>query len=199
MEGILKEVLIKKVGNRKHDQVLIIENLPSKFIWEQTRKMVQQIDKEGYPTGNLVPDKSGELVWTLRDGIERSQTGDGGYCFSVGDQNSETILKDIMRYVDMSFPRDQRLPAFVDNAQMVGESNSGPLSYQMIPRLSLPVTAESIKPVPAPAIAPAPQEPRRESAGDLPKPKRTLSPERLEKLRNNLALARQAKKEKVPV
>lgn len=195
MEEILKEVLIKKCGNRLHDQVLIIENLPSRFIWEQTRKMEQQLDRDGYPTGNLIPAKSGELVWTTKIGIEKSQTRDGGYCFWTNERDSNDRLLDIMKYVEAMFPRDQRIPEFVDNAQMRGEMNSGPLSYFDIPRVVLPLPEQTIKPAPVPVLSPVPQVPQEPSGNLVEKvgwtpERRAAAAERMKKMQEE----RKAKK-----
>lgn len=189
MEEILKEVLIKKCGNRLHDQVLVIENLPSRFLWEQTRKMTQQYDREGYPTGNLVPDKSGELIWTLRIGIERSQTGDGGFCFWTTERDSNERLLDIMQYVEGNFPRDQRIPAFVDNAQVRGEMNTGPISIGLIPRIQLTAPILNISPAPvlaATSIAAAPSGilPKKRGRKPMTDEQRQEMLKRLEKARN---------------
>lgn len=151
MEENLREVLIKKVGNKLHDKVLIVENLPRKFLFEQTRKMVQRIDRDGYPDGTLVVAPSGELVWTLRPGIEKSQTGDGGFVFDTMDREAMERLADIMRYIEMSFSRDKVIPAFVDNAQQIGDARTGPIAYFQMPRISLPPPA----PAPVPLLAPS--------------------------------------------
>lgn len=198
MEEILKEVLIKKCGNRLHDQVLIIENLPRKFLYEQTRKMVPRVDRDGWMDGTMQVSPDKELVWTLLTGIDKSQAGDGGYCFWMGDQESENRLKDIMRYVEGVFPRDQRIPVFVDNAQLRGEANTGPIALSQIPRVSLPI--EKVSPAPAPALSTYPQVSSQEPSGILKSGKRApLSSERKEQLRANLAKAREARKAKVSV
>lgn len=197
MEEIFKEVLVKKCGNRRHDQVMVIENLPRKFLFEQTRKMIQRIDRDGYPDGTMVVDPSGALIWTLYQGIEKSQTGDGGYLFWVGDQESENRLKDIMRYVDMSFPRDQRIPEFVDNAQMRGESNTGPIPYNMIPRLTLPIPETPKAPEPPPLRpAPVPEIPVPSQVSPQAPAGRIRSEEKLAAMRARMQKARDARKAK---
>lgn len=175
MDEVLKEVLLKKCGNRIHDQVLIVENLPRKFLFEETRKLVPKKDREGWLDGTMTVDPSGEMVWTLYPGIERSQSGDGGFIFWTNEQESDGRLKDIMRYIDGVFPRDQRLPSFVDNAQLRGEMNTGPIPYNLVPRISLP----------APISEPSP------TSMDVP----SVSPdERREAMLANLEKARAARK-----
>lgn len=196
MDEILREVLIKKCGNRLHDQVLIIENLPRKFLYEQTRKLVPRVDRDGWMDGTMQVSPDKELIWTLYPGIELSQTGDGGYCFWSENQESANRLKDIMRYVDASFPRDQRLPEFVDNAQVRGESNTGPIINSQIPRIALPVEAK-VSPAPAPVLSTSPRVTSQEPSGIFKVDKRSqVSPERKEQMRINLAKAREARKAK---
>lgn len=138
MEETLREVLLKLIGNKLHDRVIVIENLPSKFLFEQTRKMKQRVDRDGWSDGTMVVDPSGEMIWTLRPGIEKSQTGDGGFVFNDAERESSDRMKDILRYIEMSHSRDARIPQFVDNAQMVGDARSMPLPYAQIPHIVLP-------------------------------------------------------------
>lgn len=200
MEEILKEVLLKQVANKLHDKVLIVENLPSRFLYEQTRKMIQRIDRDGYPDGTQVVDPSGELVWTLRPGLAKSQNGDGGIVFDMMERESKDRLADITRFIEMSYSRDQRIPEFIDNAQQIGNPMTGPLPYFQIPKVTLPApiapsvpvftqtvtAAASVQPAvvinsPAPAPTPPETRTRQEPAGLLSQGK--MTPERKEELR----------------
>lgn len=161
MDEILREVLIKMCGNRLHDKIIIIENLPKKFLFEKTRKMIVQRDREGFTDGTMMVDPSGEMIETLRPGIEKSQTGDGGLVFFSMDQESMTRFADIMRYIEVNFSRDHRIPSFVDNAQQIGNPATGPLPYSQIPRIQLPAPIVQAPPAPLPTtvsgiILPAP-------------------------------------------
>lgn len=150
---ILKEVLIKECGNMFHDKVFIVENLPKKFLFEKTARMIPRRDERGQAMGDSVPDPSGEMVDTLYPGIEKSPTGDNGYMFWKGNLESEGRLRDIDNYVERSVPRDSRIPARVDYAQRVGDASSGPLSYDKIPRVTIPLPDMPEEPKPPVEIA----------------------------------------------
>lgn len=196
MEEILKEVLVKEWGNMFHDKVFIVENLPKKFLYEKTVKMVPRTNKEGWTDGTMVPAPGGELVETLYNGIERSPTGDGGFMFWNNHAESLARLKDIDRYIEHSLPRDSRLVARVPYAQMVGEKNSPPMGYHMIPRVTLPLKEEpkeDFRPSPASVVsAPSQTSPQKPDG-------RIWNEERKEAYRQRMAKARAAKanKEKV--
>lgn len=185
MEEMLTEVLIKECGNMFHDKVFIVENLPKKFLYEKTVKMVQRVI-DGYRDGTKVPDPSGELVDTLYPGVEKSPTGDGGYMFWKNDRESSDRLNDIDRYIERILPRDSRLVARVPNAQQIGAINSAALAYKDIPRITLPIPDEiKTRPVPdtpAPSQA-APLEPAGRS-------KSKLTGDKLEKARERMRIAR---------
>lgn len=135
----IKEVLIKECGNMFHDKVFIVENLPKKFIYQKTIKMVPRIDRDGYKDGTLTPDPKGEQEDTLLPGIEMSQTGDGALMFWNGTLESQERLKDIDKFIERSMPRDSRIPARIQYAQRVGDAASGPIPYSQIPRVTIPV------------------------------------------------------------
>jgi hypothetical protein len=152
---LLKEVLIKECGAGYHDRVFIVENLPKKFLYEKTAKMVSQKDKEGFHTGSLVPSPAGEMVDTLYPGLEESQTGDKGIVFWTTNAESVRRLKEIDRYIEGVFPRDARLEERVDNATQKGSPNASPLPYHLIPRLTLPIPSGASTPASPQAASPA--------------------------------------------
>lgn len=189
MDELLKEVLIKECGNMLHDKVFVVENLPKKFLYEKTVKMIQRVTENGYRDGTMVADPSGEIVETLYPGIEKSIQGDGGFLFWTTDRESLDRLRDIDRYIERVLPRDVRVPKRVPYAQSVGDPNSPPMPYHMIPRVTLPLILP-----PSASAQPAPsqvsEEPRGISREDEIKEKRRAA---LEKAR----AARKSKKEVV--
>lgn len=147
IEGIIKEALIKECGNMFHDKVFIIENLPRKFLYHKTVKMVSRKDKEGNLDGTKVPNQQGEMEETLLPGIEMSAQGDGAYIFWSSEQESKERLKDIDVYLERAVPRDSRIPKRVDYAQQVGDARSNPIPYSRIPRIALEAPEFDVKPV----------------------------------------------------
>jgi len=135
--GILKEALIKEAGNMYHDKVFIVENLPRKFLYGWTTKMVPRKDINGYNDGSKVPSQNGEVEETLLEGIEMSATGDGAFLFWSSMREGTERLKAIDRYIERTLPRDVPVPKRVDYAQQIGNSMSGPINYNQIPRVSL--------------------------------------------------------------
>src|SRR5688572_6086434 len=105
----IKEALIKEVTGVSHDLVFIVENLPKHLLFHKGPKMVPKVDDKGYGTGDLITVQ-GEFVDTLNGGIQYSQTGDGGFVFDTNHGEAIDALKDIDRYIESSFPRDQRIP-----------------------------------------------------------------------------------------
>lgn len=191
VEGVLKEVLIKECGNSFHDKVFVVENLPKKFLFEKTAKLIPVVDKEGFKDGSVAPDPSGEMIETLYPGIEKSATGDGGYVFWMESEDAKQRLQDIDRYIDRTLPRDARLVRRVLYAQLVGESSSPPMPYHQIARVVLPAPELELQP------APATHFPRTEAPESLARKtdkRKTMSPERLAKLRANIAKAQAARK-----
>lgn len=141
---IIKEALIKECGNMFHDRVFVVENLPRKFLYGMSVKMVPRL-REGFSDGSLVPDPKGELIETLHEGIEMSPTGDDGFMFWNGVQESENRLQDIDRFIERTLPRDARIPVRVEYAQRIGDAASPPMPMSRVPRVVLPVEADAVE------------------------------------------------------
>jgi len=139
IEGIIKEALIKECGNMFHDKVFIVENLPRKFLYHKTVKMVPRKDRDGNLDGTMVPNQGREMEETLLPGIEFSASGDGAFLFWSSVQESKERLKDIDSFIERAVPRDARIPKRVDYAQIVGDPKSNPIPYSQIPRVILDV------------------------------------------------------------
>lgn len=150
---VIKEALIKECGNMYHDKVFIVENLPKKFLYERTAKLIHRVDKEGNRDGYYTPDPNGETEYTLLPGIEMSQTGDGGYVFWKGVLESENRLKDLDRFIERSLPRDMRIPARIVYAQQTGNPSSPPIPVNQIPRVQLPAPVEPVVAAPVVPVA----------------------------------------------
>ena len=176
VEGYLKEVLIKECGDMLHDKVIVVENLPKRLLYEETIKMVPHVDRDGYKDGTMVPDPKGEMVETLKPGIEKSLNGDDGFLFWKGNQESQERLKDIDRYIDGTLPRDIRPPSRIPYAQQVGNTASNPIQYRNIPRIVLSVPDERVG-----------QEKEKQDLRSI------MTEARLEKLRSSLKKAREVR------
>jgi len=136
MEGIIKEALIKVVTGNGPDRVMIVENLPKRLIYQRSPKMVP-VMKEGYATEAemVVP---GEFVDQLRDGIEMSQTGDGGFVFNMNLNEAALRLKELDQYVERNTARDEKLVQRVSYAEDPSDPRSPVISRDRIPRAQLP-------------------------------------------------------------
>lgn len=143
MDELLKDVLIKEASGI--DKVILVDNLPKSLLYKKDIKMV--IDYST-PYQHLVPAyeldgkgnriNTGELVEVLKEGIERSQTGDGAFVFNVNYNESKQRLQELDRYIAMSVPQADRIPERVPYAAQPGVMTSGTIARNQIPRVVLP-------------------------------------------------------------
>lgn len=182
MEEILQEVFIKELHESGIDQVFIVKNLPSKFIYRRVPKMVQRVDRDGYVDGTVVVDKSGEMVDALLEGLDHSQNGDGSIVFPMGFEHVRNALKAIDAYISGTLPRDVVIPRRVAYPQDPSNSRSMPLFRSQIPVVELPVSR----------AVPSQVSPVAQAAPE--KPARTLTEAQKQAARERLALARARKK-----
>ncbi len=142
----LKGVLIKEVdGDTKGDKVFIVDNLPKSLIFEKTIKLMVDYTS---PQQNMVPEfmmdpqgrkqRTNATVETLLPGIEASQTGDGGFCFFVADNNAKERLKAIDNYIKSVAPVLDRIPKRESISLQPGVMTAGPRPLSSLPRVVLP-------------------------------------------------------------
>lgn len=182
MEEFLKEVFIKELHESGIDQVFIVHNLPSKFIYRRVPKMVQRVDRDGYTDGTMVVDKSGEMVDALLEGLDHSQNGDGSIVFPMSFEHVRNALKAIDAYIAGTLPRDVVIPKRVAYPQDPSNSRSMPKFRSEIPVVELP----SLR------VAPSEVSPVAKAAPQ--KSTRTLTEAQRQAARERMALARAKKK-----
>ena len=162
MEEIMKEVLLKAIIGGGSDKVVIVENLPKRLFYTKAPKRVPQMIN-GYASESETLIVPGEFVDELLEGIEHSQTGDGGYVFNLNFNKSEERFKDVMDYVKKHTPKDHDRVELIPYAQDPTDSRSNPLPLSQIPRIKLPMilmptnytpAPQPVSPPAAPAVAP---------------------------------------------
>jgi hypothetical protein len=159
VEGTMKEVLVKVITGSGCDRVLVIENLPKRFIFEKVQKMaplfVQNSAGMKIATEASIP-VFGEYEEALKEGITLSQTGDGGYVFNLNENKSVELFKELDNYVKRNLPRDHERVEAVPYATDPSSALSGPIPYSAIPRAKLPVLIDpkNFRPEDGPASPP---------------------------------------------
>lgn len=135
MEGLFKEVIIKEVSeNAAPDKVFIVENLPKKFLLKEMAETKNvRISK-----GNVDEVPTGRVIEVPHDGIEY-HSRDGSYVFYVGLNAAKDRLEEIDRYIEATFPKDQRLPKRIYNSSDLSSTRAYPLMKEDMPRVVLPV------------------------------------------------------------
>lgn len=182
--GTLDEVFIKEVNDLGTDKVIIVRNLPKKLIYQEVRKMVQRVDRDGYSDGTLVPAPNGAMVEVLLEGLELSRNGDGSIVFNTKREPGRIALAAVDKYIQGTLPRDVLVPERVAYPMQEGDLRAMPKPKHMIPAIDLP---KPIDRVVAEEISPA-------GNAASPKPTRVLSPEQKARRVQILADARAAKK-----
>ncbi len=179
----LSDVLIIEAAGRK-PVCFILDNLPKYLLFQRTKKLMpmQEYSERMVPAfkvdehGKHVP--TGEMEDTLQPGVELSQSGDGAYVFYPALNESKTRLQMIDEYVRQHV-QDPNKRARVNYAAQPGLLTSSPVARHQIPHVVLPA--------PAPKVVP----PTSEVGADVP-----LNEGSRQAKLDNLAKARQAKKEK---
>ncbi len=183
---ILDEVFIKEVGDDGIDRVSFVQNVPRRFFYAETPKMVMKRDKEGYAEGHMVPRDPLELEWTLKDGLEYSLNGDGSILFQVRRAEAKDALAALDDYIDRSIERGIVIPDRIPYPMDVKDPRSNPKPKEMIPKIKIPLVANlrgASDPIsPVGASAPASERPSRHFTAD-----------HKEKMRQNLVKARAAR------
>jgi hypothetical protein len=189
MAELLPEVMIKEVSNTGVDKVVIVRNLPKKFIYQKVVKMVQKFDRDGYSDGMLVPDPKGEMEDGLYDHLEHSQNGDGSIHFMMHFETARKALEAIDQYISGTLPRDVIIPKRVPYALDPSDMRSAPKPRHMIPVIELPVSKAE-----APQVSPEAQASLESSA---PIKKYKLTPAQREAAKERLARAREIRKQQI--
>jgi len=184
---VIDEVFIKEVRENGIDYVSFVRNLPRHFVYEQVPKMIMKVDKEGYTEGHRVPDPAGGFEWQLKLGLEHSLNGDKSIVFQVKYEDGQRALQAIDDYVDRLLPREQIVPDRLPYPMDPKDPRSNPRPLDMIPKITLPLPGSKREEsgVISPTGASAPVSLR---------PSRHFSAEHKEKLRKNIAKAREARK-----
>ena len=142
--GILKDVLIKAVGGSMHDMVQVVNELPKSLLYERGYAKKPRMDRDGYPTGYMVEDKT-KPIDVLKDGIKISQTGDGGYVFDMGTGISKERLAELDQFILKSLPREAAIPHREYICIEPGNKSSPPKPRNQFPRVELPVSSPPVE------------------------------------------------------
>ena len=181
--GNIEEVMIKEMTNSGIDMVYIVRNLPKRLLYREVPKMVQRVDRDGYCDGTMIPDRSGEIVEDLLEGLEVSRNGDGSIVFYTKREIGRSHLEAIDQYIAGTLPRDVVIPKRVPYPAQPGDPRSNPKPKHLIPAIDLP---KPIDRVVAAEISPA-----GNAASE--KPSRVLTPEQKAVRVEVLKKAREAK------
>jgi hypothetical protein len=191
IEGYIDEVMIKVISNLQPDKVIIVRNLPAKFLYEKQPKMVSKRDRDGYVIDALVPSPDGATEKCLKEGLELSRNGDGSIVFNVSRQTAKSILAEIDAYIQGTLPRDIVVPQRVEYSSQRGNMLASPIARFQIPAIDLP------KPEVKPELNRAVEEASPPAKAEPLKRTRVLTPEQKAKRCEILAKARAARSAKL--
>lgn len=183
LNGTIDEVLIRQTNVGRDDLVIILKNLPTKFLYEE--RPATKLDP--VTKGVFVPDPEGKKIIALKEQLEVNKN-DSSILFYLARNGVKEILEPIMRYIKLSVPRDIQLPTPVVYTQQPGNFMSGTISRDQIPVIELPLVANLTKPG-AETISPAVQ-----TASPAQAIKKERTPDQLEAMRARMAKARAARK-----
>lgn len=179
----LSDVLLI-VQNGLKPECFIIDNLPKRFLFQRTKKLMpmQEYSERMVPAftvdehGKHVP--TGEMEDTLQPGVEVSGSGDGAYLIFPEINESRNRLQQIDEYIK-DHVADPEKRKRVPYAAQVGLRNSAPVARHQIPHVVLPVSS----PVAVPPVT--------EMGADV-----NLNEGKRQAQLDRLAKAREAKKDK---
>ncbi len=144
IEGVLKDVLVKEVGGNMHDKVFIVNELPRSLFYTTAPKMIPKIDRDGYPTGDMVPDLKNKQE-VLKEGITLSQAGDNGYVFDCSTNAGRAELEVVDRYISSMLPASVRPAPREFYCSEPGNYTSPPRPLHQLPRVELPVSSPPVE------------------------------------------------------
>lgn len=126
---VVTDVLIKEARGGG-DRVFIVNQLPKTLLFRAEREMVPMGEKQ-----YLQP--TGEVIDELLPGIHISQTGDGGYLFFAGQQESKQRLETVDNYIKSNWPSSKPLPVREFYCYQPGNMLSPPRPLSMVLRVEL--------------------------------------------------------------
>ncbi len=193
MNEVLKEVLLIS-SNGLRVTCVVIENLPKKFLFHKTKKLMPleeysdrlvpafTIDLE---TGKNVP--TGEMVDEILPGVTLDGAGSGGFIFDSFSDDAIQRLRAIEEHVNNTISDPAKRIQWVPYAQRPGDIQSAPRAYSTILRVSLPQPVSPSTALPAVGqVAGHPNLPAK-------KERKPMTEEHKAKLRDAARKAREAK------
>lgn len=197
----LKNVLIKEVdGTRTGDKVFYIDNLPITLLMKlEPKRIIDYTDPQQRIVNDFVlTDEgrkkfTGEKEWVLLPGIEKSQSGDEGYCFHTAYNEAKQRLLDIDNYIRANMPVLERIPSRIPYALQPGLLSSSARPLHTLPRVVLP---EPVSP-PAKAVQAEASTVVLPKATKVRKPRKPMTEEQKKAAADRMAKARAAKKASV--
>lgn len=182
---ILPEAKLKLSKDAGGDYVIVINNLPKKFLYRKGYVPEVIKDERGIGTEYTKPSaiERDELLPKLKE----DQTGRGFVLFELRNSEVSQVYAAIMNFVERSLPRGELIPTPVKYSSDPEHPSASPIDDAQIPRVMLPVSSPpSAKAVEAGTPSTLPPTDKRKT--------RVLSEEEKERRRENMAKARAAKK-----
>lgn len=196
----LKNILIKEVdGTKTGDKVYYVDNLPITLLMKlEPKRIIDYTDPQQRIVNDFVMTDegrkkfTGEKEWVLLPGIEKSQSGDEGYCFHTAYNEAKMRLLDIDNYIRATMPVLDRIPARIPYAMQPGLMSSAARPLHTLPRVVLPEPvsppAQAVQAVTPSAVLPQTK---------IRKPKKPMTEEQKKAAAERMAKARAAKKASV--
>lgn len=144
LDGILKDVLIKQIGGNTHDLVFVVSELPRSLFYTKAWKKVPKMDRDGYPTGNLISSRT-EKILGLKPGIKFSQTGDKGFVFDSMSNEGRERLAELDRFIFDTLPPNATIPHREAYCREPGNMTSPPRAKHELPRVEMPVSSPPVE------------------------------------------------------
>lgn len=189
---VVKEALLIK-ANGVFVFCTIVENLPKKFLFRKTAKLMQiepyedrmvpafSVDEKGKKT------PTGELVDELQGAIQMDGAGSGAFVFDLHSDEAGKRVQAIEEYVNSIIKDPELRIKWQPYAQRFKEASSSPVAYNSILRVRLP---SPVSPSVATPLVTGQAEAHPESKKKVRKP---MTEEHKQKLRDALAKARALK------
>jgi hypothetical protein len=176
---ILPEARLKICRQAAGDSVLIIENLPKRFLYRRIRKKVPIVDEAtGIATENM--KVTSEWVDVPLEKLRLSQDGLDFVHMEIRIPDVADIYARIMTYVESNVPRGEIIPKPIPYAAQPGHPMSPPIPLNHIPRVKIPVSS-----------------PPSAQAVEAGTPSKIQDEAKLQAARDRMAKARAARKTKV--
>jgi hypothetical protein len=180
MEKMIKDIVVRDCTTGGYDMVLRVKNLPREYVYQETPKMVDRVDRDGYKDGTQAVDPLGTKGWTTLPGVSFNEDTNT-FLFQDTAEGRDAIAG-VNRYIDAKLPREMKRPEYVLFTSQRGNFAAQPIPFSKIPICELPDL--EIKAVPPPVSPPTKVEQERPAV---------LSDSQINVLRERAAKARAAK------